>query len=588
MCGIVLAGCAKTLAQTEVALFEKLVYHDTIRGSHSTGVFAGYKFETGNKEQYVIYGKTAQTGPDFLESKTWKSVKTQDYASATNTVLKRSPYFLVGHNRYATMGAKTSQNAHPFVSGDVTLVHNGTLTNQSLLPDHTKFEVDSANICHAINKQGIEETLKQLDGAFTLVWYDDRDKTLNIIRNEERPFHLARTELDTWYGASEEEMLMWLLKREDKYSLYRSSPKIEEHFECEVGVQYVFDVSDGNFDLVERIKHELPKFEPKYLGGYGSFYDDDYSYTSYYGKSTSPHSRNEGNNYAGKGVSGNAAAKTSVTRTTIEDAKEALFKEAGLEEYQIGDSIWFLSTGFETYPSRSGRGRMDGFIDKHDKDVKIMCHGMYKDDYEEQAYYYGEIISIYKVNDVVNLIVKDATYTPDQYEDAVVTADHKVYNKAEWESKGTNLCLDCLTKIPFDEAEDAVPWKGSYICRQCNEEIKMADVDSGFVEEAEEEDAPFRDETFHCMQCGELCNFEEESSLSFGICNTCYYSTYEHTVPQNNVVAITKELDNGEVVTESQWNKINTCTSCKTKVSFKDAEYCLIENNDLICLNCYL
>ncbi|MCS5737398.1 class II glutamine amidotransferase, partial [Herbiconiux daphne] len=159
------------------------------------------------------------------------------------------------------MGEVVDRNAHPFQHGSITLVHNGTLDNQSLLPDHQKFAVDSENIAYSIDKIGIEETIKKLNGKFTLVWFDAKDQTLNFIRNKDRPFHFMETSSGDWFGASEEDMLMWLSKR-------TKGPTAKRHFEAEVGVQYVFEIANGVFRFKEERKHELPVFRYVYTSGY--------------------------------------------------------------------------------------------------------------------------------------------------------------------------------------------------------------------------------------------------------------------------------------------------------------------------------
>jgi len=53
---------------------------------------------------------------------------------------------------------------------------------------------------------------KSLDGAFSLVWHDTRNNTLNFARNDERPLCLAYAH-GIVYWASEELMLRWLLDR---------------------------------------------------------------------------------------------------------------------------------------------------------------------------------------------------------------------------------------------------------------------------------------------------------------------------------------------------------------------------------------
>lgn len=260
LCGIVLAG--GNLVSTETELFTQLLYADVFRGVHATGVFAK------RLEEGIVMAKDAVPSHIFMRSKEYQDVLT---GKTTTTV---APAFIVGHNRHATRGASGDpKGAHPFQHGNITLVHNGTLTDQSLLPEHQQFMVDSDNICYSINKIGAAETIQKLDGAFTLIWHDASDDTVHIIRNEERPFHLAKVGVD-WFGASEEDMLMWILTRNRSYK-----NRSIEHFECEVGVEYVFDVSGKvkKFTLKEQIKHTLPVFTyASRFGSLGGGWQNDY------------------------------------------------------------------------------------------------------------------------------------------------------------------------------------------------------------------------------------------------------------------------------------------------------------------------
>ena len=131
-----------------------------------------------------------------------------------NKLLNNNNKVLMGHNRWATKGYIDNKSAHPFTHGNITGMHNGTLFNQALLPDHKKFSVDSENIIYSINKEGIENTWKNIDGAAALVWYDIKTDTLNIIRNKERPFFYAfSTKGDSVYGSSEKHIMIAALER---------------------------------------------------------------------------------------------------------------------------------------------------------------------------------------------------------------------------------------------------------------------------------------------------------------------------------------------------------------------------------------
>lgn len=188
MCGLVGFVGDNTVKNKDIFSFMLLV--DQIRGFHSTGV------ATIDKGDVSII-KKAMHSTDFLDLK------------PVNKLINASKYSAVlGHNRAATRGKVISENAHPFEVGDITLAHNGTLTNQSLLPDSRSFEVDSENITHAINKEGIDATLLKLQGAFALTWYDYASDTVNLIRNDERTLYYCFSEdSKSLYWASESWML---------------------------------------------------------------------------------------------------------------------------------------------------------------------------------------------------------------------------------------------------------------------------------------------------------------------------------------------------------------------------------------------
>lgn len=73
-------------------------------------------------------------------------------------------------------------------------VHNGTLKNKYKLPRHTEFDTDSEALYSYINTSGVHEAIKEVDGAYALVWYNKEEDTLNMLRNKERPLFYAYTE----------------------------------------------------------------------------------------------------------------------------------------------------------------------------------------------------------------------------------------------------------------------------------------------------------------------------------------------------------------------------------------------------------
>lgn len=196
MCGIVgfVTKSKRSLFQCHLSLFEEMLICDSVRGNDSTGAF------TVLSNNQVKALKVATNPHYLLETDQWKRFK--------ETAVK-SGHILVGHNRKATFGQITRENAHPFIEGNIVLVHNGTVMDHKKMAD---VDVDSHAICHQISSEGYIKTLRDLKGSFALVWYDVTTKKLYLARNKERPLCFVETN-DYVAFASEGLMLGWLLRR---------------------------------------------------------------------------------------------------------------------------------------------------------------------------------------------------------------------------------------------------------------------------------------------------------------------------------------------------------------------------------------
>jgi len=196
MCGLV-GVVGNDISYVSNKVFKQLLYIDALRGPHSTGI------ARNNAKNNVSVYKRALNSTDFLQLDTTKSFIGVDTD------------FLMGHNRYATQGEINDTNAHPFTYGNVTLCHNGTLTDQSTLPDYKNFEVDSENIAYAMGlAENPKDVVSKLVGAFALTWYNDYELKYYIVRNKERPMFIAKEKgKDLYYYASEEHMLHLVLSR---------------------------------------------------------------------------------------------------------------------------------------------------------------------------------------------------------------------------------------------------------------------------------------------------------------------------------------------------------------------------------------
>lgn len=191
MCGIVFV--AGDLDKIDLNMFKTLLFVDTLRGDHSTGVLSvDFKRKT-------ILKKEAVSGPEFIDNQNWEPNKGLNRWNNT---------LLLGHNRFATKGKVDEDNAHPFEHGDIIGVHNGTLSKGSvdLLNKglDQEYGTDSETFYAYMAKHGLKEALKRVHGSFVFIWYNKADHTLNIIRNSKRTFFFRFLEGGkTFIGASE-------------------------------------------------------------------------------------------------------------------------------------------------------------------------------------------------------------------------------------------------------------------------------------------------------------------------------------------------------------------------------------------------
>ena len=116
------------------------------------------------------------------------------------------PYALIGHTRSKTVGEVSIKNAHPFDFPDEGIcgVHNGTLRNYTKLDTHAYNKVDSEVLYGHLAANGPQDTFSILEGAYACIWWNDKDKTINFIRNNERPLWFTWSEdCKTMFWASE-------------------------------------------------------------------------------------------------------------------------------------------------------------------------------------------------------------------------------------------------------------------------------------------------------------------------------------------------------------------------------------------------
>ena len=203
MCGIIgfIAGNKLGHVAKLESVVEQLLWSSALRGYDSTGLFI-----KSRGERDTIYHKKALNSADFLQTSAYqKGLKPKIWTAEA----------VVGHTRSATRGSCTDANAHPFMAGDFTVVHNGHISNYNSMTKYNH-DVDSECVPYAMDEEGETATLEKLRGAFCLVWHNAKDGTINIARNGDRPMVCAYIkDKPLMFFASEMNMLYWILERND-------------------------------------------------------------------------------------------------------------------------------------------------------------------------------------------------------------------------------------------------------------------------------------------------------------------------------------------------------------------------------------
>lgn len=253
-------------------LFNNLLIVDSLRGTHSTGAAMIDRFKN---EMATV--KAVGHPFNLIWSKEYQDL------------MKTSAKVYIGHNRYATLGKHTEDNAHPFLFETLVGAHNGTLEKASIkcLHNHDKYDTDSQALYSHMNEYGVENTIPLLEGAWALTWYDKIDNTINMIRNNKRPLHYAYSEdRCTLLWASEMDMLKMVIGRSYK------KVKDDQWYVVPEDTHLKWEVPDSiaaKFDAPQM--KELKGIPPRttvfgygrggYSGGYYGHYGNNFRYDTY-------------------------------------------------------------------------------------------------------------------------------------------------------------------------------------------------------------------------------------------------------------------------------------------------------------------
>jgi glucosamine 6-phosphate synthetase-like amidotransferase/phosphosugar isomerase protein len=214
------------------------VYIGGLRGRDSTGIFT---IDRTNHEVSTI--KAAVDGAMFIDNPGVSNHLTDLFKQVACVV----------HHRKASKGAINQANAHPFRVGPITLVHNGGVWAHRQLGKGNDCTVDSEAIAVALTQVSKTALLEELQGAYTLIWHDKRDNTINIAKNEERPLAIAAIKGEsTVLFASEAGMLKWLA--------FRNDIELNEVFYPKSRVLFSWDLNDTTMTPT---KYERTEYKEK-------------------------------------------------------------------------------------------------------------------------------------------------------------------------------------------------------------------------------------------------------------------------------------------------------------------------------------
>ena len=122
----------------------------------------------------------------------------------------------IGHTRWATHGKPTEANAHPHMTDDVSVVHNGIIENfrelkEELLAEGAAFtsDTDTEVIAHLITREiragngpvrAVYRTLKRLEGAFAMAMIFRGYNDLMIVARQGSPLAIGYGQGEMFVG----------------------------------------------------------------------------------------------------------------------------------------------------------------------------------------------------------------------------------------------------------------------------------------------------------------------------------------------------------------------------------------------------
>tara|TARA_R110002020_G_scaffold210652_1_gene416777 strand:- start:1138 stop:2247 length:1110 start_codon:yes stop_codon:yes gene_type:complete len=217
MCGIFgLAKAQGELTEKQKKILKKslsrIAEKASVRGEDSTGLA-------------ITNSNGTKTYKSLLSSR--KIIHTKDWLEILDTI-NEDTISVIGHTRYATRGAVSIRNSHPFTYDPIVGAHNGCIYNWDSIDGYQKdMEVDSEIIFSRLSQGDYQKALKSLNGYFALSWLNKQDPKRLYLTRDEAPTYVAYWKATkTLFWASTKEILSYGL---DKGGLRLKLMKLPSH-----------------------------------------------------------------------------------------------------------------------------------------------------------------------------------------------------------------------------------------------------------------------------------------------------------------------------------------------------------------------
>jgi glucosamine--fructose-6-phosphate aminotransferase (isomerizing) len=175
----------------------------------------------------------------------------------------------IGHTRWATHGKPSDKNAHPFISGDIAIVHNGIIENYLDLKDllaqmgfEFQSETDSEVLAHLIKMyyhgdlaDAVTKAIKQVEGSYAIAVISASSPYL-VCARKDSPLVLGLGEQANYVASDVAALLPYtrdvVRMKDGEIALLHGEQNIEIRDLCGIPQTFQTENINWNIDAAER------------------------------------------------------------------------------------------------------------------------------------------------------------------------------------------------------------------------------------------------------------------------------------------------------------------------------------------------